>query len=299
MARQAQIEETYNYMDELFRLCYGEHGDCSGAMFDLDFSKSLGEAQDAKHEYILSNLRIEAGKRLLDVGCGWGPILSAARKKGAHAVGLTLSTKQAEACRRNGLEVYVKDWRDVRVDTFGKFTAVTSVGSFEHFCSEEEFLEGKQETIYAQFFKLCSDLLSSGERLFLQTMLWAKSAPHQQDISLRAQRGSNEYIVAVLKKFYPGSWLPLSEEQIIQCAKPYFEVVSLKNGRLDYIETMGRWNIMRDFSVAKLLALVKTSRYFFADRNFRYKVQSLLFSYNRECFKRGIMDHQRIVFHKL
>jgi len=299
MASQTEIEATYNYMDELFRLCFGQHGDCSGAMFDLDFSKTLEQAQARKHEYILSNLHIGPGKRILDVGCGWGPVLAAAREKGALGVGLTLSSRQAEACRRDGLEVYIKDWKEVDVDTYGRFNAVSSVGSFEHFCSEQEFLEGKQESVYARFFNLCSDLMSSGERLFLQTMLWGKNAPHQQDISLHAKRGSNEYVVAVLKKFYPGSWLPLSEEQIIGCAKPWFEVVSLKNGRLDYIETMGRWNIMKGFNFAKLLAMIKTSRYFFVDRNFRYKLQSFLFSYNCECFKREIMDHQRMVFQKI
>ena len=31
MAAQSQIEETYNYMDEVFRAAYGEHADCTGA----------------------------------------------------------------------------------------------------------------------------------------------------------------------------------------------------------------------------------------------------------------------------
>jgi hypothetical protein len=38
---QSQIEETYNQMDKFFRAAYGEHADCTGAMFNGDLSLSL------------------------------------------------------------------------------------------------------------------------------------------------------------------------------------------------------------------------------------------------------------------
>jgi len=56
MATEADINETYNYMDALFRLSFGEYADCSAAMYDLDFAKTLEEAQRAKHEHILADL---------------------------------------------------------------------------------------------------------------------------------------------------------------------------------------------------------------------------------------------------
>jgi cyclopropane-fatty-acyl-phospholipid synthase len=298
MASQAQIDETYNYMDHLFRFTYGEHADCSAAMYDLDFTKTLAEAQKAKHEYIFTNLRIAKGCRVLDIGCGWGPVLKALKERGIEGVGLTLSSKQAEACARNGLEVHLADWKNITVGTFGRFDAVVSVGSFEHFCSKEEFLHGKQESIYRQFFWLCNELLARGERLYVQTMFWGENAPLPEHISVGAKRGSNAYIVAVLEKLWPGSWLPSSEHQIIECAKPYFSLVSLKNGRLDYIETMGEWNGVWKLSASKVLPAVKTLAYVFRDKTFHYKLQALAFSYNRECFRRKIMDHQRMVFEK-
>ncbi len=299
MATRQQIERTYNYMDELFRITYGEHGDCSGAMFDGDFSRTLEEAQKAKHDYILHNLKMGPGKRVLDIGCGWGPVLRAARDRGVQGIGLTLSTRQAEACRRNGLKVWVRDWKDIGVETFGTFDAVVSLGAFEHFCSKEEFLAGKQEQIYRQFMKLCSDLLPQGGRLYLQTMMWGEKAPRPQDISLKAKKESNEYIVAVLEKFYPGSWLPSGEEQILRCATPLFKLIAMKNGRLDYIETMKQWGRIWRFSFPKLGFALKTLPYFFIDPDFPYKVRSLINGYNRQCFQRGIMDHQRMVFEKV
>jgi cyclopropane-fatty-acyl-phospholipid synthase len=299
MATQEQIESTYNYMDELFRITYGEHGDCSGAMYDGDFSLTLEQAQKAKHNYILDNLHIGPGKRILDVGCGWGPVLHAARQRGAQGIGVTLSTKQAETCRRNGLEVYLKDWRDLTSQTFGGFDGVVSIGSFEHFCSEEEFAAGKQQEVYRRFMKLSCELLPTGGRLYLQTMMWGRNAPAPEAISLQAKKGSNEYVVAVLKKFYPGSWLPYGVEQIVSCAGLDLRLISAKNGRLDYIETMNQWGRTWRFSPRKLLPGFKSLRYFLLDPDFRYKVETLVRNYNQECFKREIMDHQRMVFEKI
>lgn len=299
MATREQIESTYNYMDELFRITYGEHGDCSGAMYDGNFSLTLEQAQKAKHDYILENLKIGPGKRILDFGCGWGPVLNAARQRGAQGVGITLSTKQAEACRRNGLEVYVRDWREITSETFGSFDGVVSIGSFEHFCSEEEFAAGRQREVYRNFMKLCRELLPAGGRLYLQTMIWGRNAPPPGAISLKAKKGSNEYVVAVLKKFYPGSWLPSGLDQIVSCAESYLRLISAKNGRLDYIETMKQWGRTWRFSPQKLLPGIKSLRYFLLDPDFRYKVETLVRNYNQECFKREIMDHQRMIFEKV
>ena len=43
---------------------------------------------------------------------------------------------------------------------------------------------------------------------------------------------------------FPGSWLPFGQEQVIRCAEPHFRLVSSISGRLDYIETINRWNAL-------------------------------------------------------
>lgn len=299
MATLEDISNTYDYMDEIFRLALGETADITCAMYNGVFSKSLEEAQRQKHEYVLDGIRCGQGSRVLDVGCGWGPILNAVRERGGYGVGLTLSPKQAEACRRNGLEVHLMDWKDVTADSYGPFDGVVSIGAFEHFCSAEEYLAGKQDDVYDRFFRLCYEVLPPGGRLYLQTMMWGKNAPDYRDISLSAPRGSNEYILAVLEKFYPGSFLPW-EEQILRVAAPYFSVVSMNNGRKDYIETMTRWG--RKVWVPTLpkarLALKLGARAV-REPEFRYKLRSLAGGYNKECFKREVMDHQRILFERV
>src|SRR3954463_6443529 len=148
MAERADLEFTYSLIDRIFRLSLGELADFSGAKYDGDFSLSLEEAQRRKHDYVAEQIGIGPGRRLLDLGCGWGPLLDFARRQGATGVGVNLSSAQAAPCRRHGLDVHVADARDVTRDTFGAFDAVASLGAFEHFCSPEEFRAGRQDEIY-------------------------------------------------------------------------------------------------------------------------------------------------------
>jgi cyclopropane-fatty-acyl-phospholipid synthase len=299
MANRAQINATYNYMDELFRLSLGEYGDITAALYNGDFSKSLDQAQRDKHNYILEGIGFAPGHAVLDIGCGWGGLLNTIRERGGRGVGLTLSTAQAESCRRKGLDVRLVDWKELDPDSFDRFDGVVSVGAFEHFCSPEEAQAGEQERIYRRFFRLCHDLLPAKGRMFLQTMLSSEGFPPPDQMSLKAQRGSDGYLVAVLMKFYPGSWLPTGVEQIGDAAQPCFRIVSLNNGRLDYIETLTQWGKrVNKFSLSKLLAALRASRYFFTDPDFRYKLEDLRGSYNREAFSRKLFDHQRIILEK-
>jgi cyclopropane-fatty-acyl-phospholipid synthase len=299
MATQSQIENTYNYMDEFFRATYGEYADCTGAMFNGDFSLSLEEAQQAKHRYILTQLGIAPRNRVLDVGCGWGPVLKSLQQNGATGIGITLSTKQAQACRRNGLDIHIADWKHIDRECLGKFDGIVSVGAFEHFCSKEEFLDGQQREIYTRFFRFCYDLLRARGRFYLQTMTWGRNAPCVAEITLTADKTSNQYIVALTEKFYPGSWLPRDEVQILDCARPYFRIISSNSGRLDYMETIDRWTQRLRLTRSNSIALFRTLRYLLVDRNFRFKLMSLIRGCQHECFKREIMDHRRIVLEKI
>jgi cyclopropane-fatty-acyl-phospholipid synthase len=242
MATQTEIALTYDWMDGLFRLSLGEMADISGAYYNGDYSKTLEQAQKDKHEWVLNGIDFHAGLRVLDVGCGWGNMMNSIREKGGHALGLTLSPAQAASCKRNQLKVISKDWKTVGLEELGEFDAVISIGAFEHFCSIDEYLSGKQEQIYADFFKFCASQLPKRGRLYLQTMTWGKTVPDPEaDADLTAAEGTDKKILARLKKFYPGSWLPTGKEQIVKSARLYFRLIDSSNGRSDYIHTLKEW----------------------------------------------------------
>src|SRR5437879_452415 len=123
MAERKDLDFTYSLTDRIVRLSLGELADFSGAKYDGDFSLSLQEAQRRKHDYVAEQIGIESSRRVLDLGCGWGGLLNYIRGVGATGLGVTLSSAQAVACRRNGLDVRIYDARDVTRESFGAFDA--------------------------------------------------------------------------------------------------------------------------------------------------------------------------------
>ncbi len=298
MADQAQIQEAYDYLDELIHINLGKYPDFTNAFYDGDYSLTLEQAQKAKHRYILDGIGFKEGSRVLDIGCGWGPMLKAVQDRGGTAVGITLSPKQVESCRRSGLQAHLQDWKQLTVGDYGKFDGIVSVGAFEHFCSAEEYLAGHQSEIYQNFFDLCSNLLPVGGRVFLQTSVWHRNVPAYQQVSLRGPKGSNERNLALLEKFFPGSWPPMDKEQVVNFAHG-FDLVSAVNGRRDYIQTTKEWGKRgRKITLRKIWALAKLIAPNLANRDFWYRLEFGRTSVFTTCLEREILDNWRFVFER-
>jgi cyclopropane-fatty-acyl-phospholipid synthase len=299
MASKKDIDFTYTTLDKIFRLSIGETADFSGARYNGDFSMTLEEAQRAKHAFMADQINIGKGSTVLDMGCGWGPFLKYATERGARAIGLTLSNGQYAACKKNGFEVYIKDVRYVTPRDFGIFDAVVSVGAFEHFCSLEEYKEGKQQVIYRNFFKTVADLLPSGGRFYLQTMAFGKNMISDEAIDINAPHDSDSYLIALMAKHFPGSWLPYGSEMLISNAQPFFKLINISSGRLDYIETTNQWRKrIRRFNLKKYLLFLTLIPHFLLNQKFRHKLAVYRTSANKKCFERELIDHFRIVFEK-
>jgi cyclopropane-fatty-acyl-phospholipid synthase len=260
---------------------------------------TLEQAQRAKHQYITEQLNIQKGSKVLDMGCGWGPFLNYMKEKEAKAIGLTLSEGQCNACKKNGFEAYVKDVRTVTPQDYGIFDAVVSIGGFEHFCSLEEYKEGKQEMVYTDFFKTVYDLLPPGKRFYMQTMVFGKNMIDWKAMDLHANKNSDAYILAVLTKFFPGSWLPYGSEMVLKTADPYFKMINISSGRLDYIETITQWRKkLRKFNLKKYGLLLSILPRFIFNKELRYMLSFYLAKSNLKCFQRELLEHYRIVFEK-
>jgi cyclopropane-fatty-acyl-phospholipid synthase len=303
VADRADLDFTYSLTDRIFRLSMGELADFSGAKYDGQFSLSLEEAQRRKHEYVAEQLGIGPGRRVLDLGCGWGPLLNFIRSRGATGVGVTLSSAQAVACRRHGLDVHLFDARQVGRDSFGPFDAVASLGAFEHFCSPEDYRAGRQEDVYRALFARIARLLPAKGRFYLQTMVFGRNMVPAEQIDIDALKalppnGSDAWYLALMGRQFPGSWLPFGKEQIIRCAEPSFRLVSSSNGRLDYIETISQWNRrIGAASLRKTLLKLTLLPRWLASADFRLAFTSGV-SANKVCFERELLDHYRLVLEK-
>lgn len=300
MANQKDLDFTYTTIDKIFRLSIGQTGDYSGAMYNGDFSLSLEQAQEQKHKFIAESLNIGEGSKVLDMACGWGPFLTYINKLGAKTTGVTLSQGQAEACQQRGLNVKVMDCRLIRPEHFGTFDAVTCIGGMEHFCSIEEWKAGKQDEVYANFFRNLAELLPVGGRYYMQTMVFSKNMLPLEKISLKSPKDSDSYALALMIAQFPGSWLPYGAEQVIRNAEPYFKLISKSSGRLDYIETIGQWRKrFRKFNLQKYLLFLSLIPRILTNKSFRDLVAVFRHSPNRVCFQRETMDHFRLVFEKV
>ena len=313
MATRAEIEQHYDTLGAMHALRMeevrgqGKYPDYTCAFFDGDFTKSYAQAQADKHAWIFDGLGLGqnlSGKRILDIGCGWGPMLNAARERGGEAIGLTLSPGQVDQCRENGLDVRLKDYKELGKDELGIFDGIVSLGAFEHFCSVKEQLAGKQEEVYKNFFRICAERLRSGSRLYLQTMTWGKHVPDYLKLSLDAPPDSMEAILARMEYLYPGSWPPNGLKQLIECASEYFDFISSNNGRLDYLQTLKGWNQATP-NLWKLRKLPRTLRHtiplafnILTNRGAWIQFQSMRRGDQNSCFAREIMSHERIFFQK-
>jgi cyclopropane-fatty-acyl-phospholipid synthase len=298
MAQRRDLDFTYSLTDRIVRLSLGELADFSGAKYDGDFSITLEQAQRRKHEYVAEQIGIEPGRRVLDLGCGWGALLSHIRSVGATGVVITLSSAQVASCRRHGLDVHLRDARQIAPETFGPFDAVASLGAFEHFCSPDEHRAGRQEDIYRKFFERVAGVLGNGGRFYLQTMVFGRNMIPAEQISVHAPRGSDGWVLAVLGCQFPGSWLPSGPEQVVRCAEPHFRLVSQSSGRLDYIETINQWNArIRAPSIHKTLLKLRLVPRWLTSQEFRLGFTSGV-SANQVCFQRELLDHHRLVFEK-
>jgi cyclopropane-fatty-acyl-phospholipid synthase len=298
MADRGDLDFTYSLIDRIFRLSLGELADFSGAKYDGDFSLTLEQAQRRKHEYVAEQIGIGAGRRVLDLGCGWGPLLAFVREREAIGVGVTLSAAQAKSCRRHGLDVHIRDARRIAPEDFGGFDAVASLGAFEHFCSPEEHAAGRQDAIYRDLFERIAELLPSGGRLYLQTMVYGRNMIPLEEVDIAAPRDSDAWYLALMAHQFPGSFLPYGQEQVIDCAAPRFRLLESSSGRLDYLETIRQWRKrFAEPSLRKTLMKAQLVPRYLTSSDFRLAFTSGV-SANSVCFERELMDHYRLVFEK-
>ncbi len=132
------VRSHYDVSDDFFGLWLDRRRVYSCAYYRRA-DDTLEIAQEQKLDHICRKLRLAAGERFLDIGCGWGALVMwAAERYGAQALGVTLSRNQHDYARARirelGLEgrceVRLLDYRDVPEER--PFDKIASIGMFEH-----------------------------------------------------------------------------------------------------------------------------------------------------------------------
>lgn len=207
---------------------------------------SLDTAQEQKLDLICRKLRLMAGERFLDIGCGWGSlVLHAAGKRHARAEGITLSHEQADTGRRRIDEagmadccsVELKDYRELP-DGKRAFDKIASVGMFEH-------VGLKNLPLY---FGIAYRLLRPGGLFLNHGISRADTAP------VRESSFAGRYV------FPDGKLVTLSEA--LQAAESQgLEVRDVENLREHYELTLRRWVAGLRQNADKLLQQVSNTTY--------------------------------------
>jgi cyclopropane-fatty-acyl-phospholipid synthase len=142
------IRHHYDVGNDFFRLFLGETMTYSCAVWRG--ASTLDQAQRDKLELVCAKLKLKAGERVLDVGCGWGAfVMHAASNHGVRAVGITLSPAQAQLARErvqeaglaDRVEIRLADYRDLAGE---RYDAVASIGMVEHVGSGQIDLYARQ-----------------------------------------------------------------------------------------------------------------------------------------------------------
>jgi 2-polyprenyl-3-methyl-5-hydroxy-6-metoxy-1,4-benzoquinol methylase len=101
----------------------------------------------ARLETVLAYLSsLVAGRGLLDVGCGQGQLVFAARTLGWHAKGIDLSEAAISICKAAGLDCSVTDFFSPELDD-SRFTLITMTEFIEHVPHPTEFLTRARELL--------------------------------------------------------------------------------------------------------------------------------------------------------
>jgi len=102
---EMNIPVAYNKGNDWFRATLGEPMVYTSGIYKTG-KESLWDAQQYKMDYVANAIDLQKGDRVLDIGCGWGPLVRHMTDNyGAIVTGLTLSEKQHEF----GTQVFNKD----------------------------------------------------------------------------------------------------------------------------------------------------------------------------------------------
>lgn len=144
-------EQHYEVPTEFFKLCLGPHVKYSCAWWDEKLevnAENLGAAEKAMLELSCKRADLQAGQKILDLGCGWGALSLFIAKTYPDSQITSISNSQtqrqyiqAEAEKQGLKNITVKTCNMEIFSTEEKFDRIMSVEMFEHMKNYDLLLE--------------------------------------------------------------------------------------------------------------------------------------------------------------
>ncbi|MFO7567866.1 MAG: class I SAM-dependent methyltransferase [Enhygromyxa sp.] len=222
-----RVRRAYEWFDIYLDGAYGEGRDLTEAFFDGDRSKPYDQALVDKFDHFIELLGLRPGQRLLDVGCGYGDFITHAQKRGIVARGISLSQHHATVCRKRGLDVLLADARNMPVELYGQFDAVTFMGCLEHFGTyvtlrDRSIHDALLQRTFASAYRLLSPT-SPVRRVLTSTI-------HETKLNPKGIDWLHGYLI---ERHYSGLY-PRGDEGLVKNARPWFEEISRRDATEDY-----------------------------------------------------------------
>ena len=215
------VAHHYDLSDELYELFLDGDRQYSCAYF-TDPANSLEQAQADKKAHIAAKLYLEPGKRVLDIGSGWGgTALYLNRVADVDVLGITLSEEQLKVARRRAEEAGVSDRVKFELIDYrhleGKFDRIVSIGMFEHVGAAH----------YEEFYAKCRELLTEDGVMLLHT------------IGKLGQAGAPDPFTD--KWIFPGYHLPSLSQMGAASERVRLIASDVEMLRLHYAHTLRHW----------------------------------------------------------
>ena len=227
---KAAIQFHYDVSNDFYRLFLDTRMLYSCGYFD-GWHDDVDKAQVDKLDMICRKLRLKAGERFLDIGCGWGALLiHAAENYGVSGHGVTLSQAQFDLARERIAAKGLSDKITVELKPFeeltGQFDKVASIGMFEHVGWD------RHDAYFAAVRKL---LRPNG--LYLHHAITRPA----KESDAKFRKGTKEY-AAIIRYIFPGAELDHVGHSAQFLEKHRFEVHDVENWREHYARTCRLWH---------------------------------------------------------
>ncbi|MGS5089546.1 class I SAM-dependent methyltransferase [Hydrogenophaga sp. A37] len=220
------IHAHYDLGNAFYSLWLDQTMNYSSALFETP-DQPMVEAQHAKVRRALRMAQVQAGDRVLEIGCGWGALAEMATTEfGASVTGVTLSTEQLVFAQARMARLGVQDRTDLRLQDYRDIDDTP----FDAICSIE-MVEAVGRDYWPTYFSALQRLLKPGGRACLQSIVI-------HDALFDRYIAGTDFIQQYI---FPGGCLPCPRELRAQAALAGLEVEDNFCFGLDYARTLRLW----------------------------------------------------------